>query len=315
MTLHIAPSVAEALAAGAPVVALESTIITHGMPWPRNVAVARAVEAAVRAEGAVPATIAVLDGRIRVGLDEEELVALAKATDVLKLSDAELAFAMASGRTGSTTVAATCKVCALAGIRTFATGGIGGVHRGAERTRDVSADLRALGTYPVTVVCAGPKAVLDVAGTLEELETRGVPVVALGTNVLPTFWSRDGRHAAPLRLETEDQVAAMRAAMDELGASGLLVAVPVPEAHAIASAEIDAHIEAALREAADVRGKDVTPFLLSRVLASTKGRSLETNAALIENNARVAARVAVALAGRNRRPLRRPSPAHPPGSP
>ncbi|WP_349371749.1 pseudouridine-5'-phosphate glycosidase [Salinarimonas sp.] len=297
--LVVAPEVAEALAAGRPVVALESTIITHGMPHPRNLETARAVEAVVRAGGAVPATIAVIDGRVRVGLDEETLAWLAQARDVMKLSRADLPFAVATGRPGATTVAATMICAALAGIRVFATGGIGGVHRGVEETMDVSADLEELARTPVCVVCAGAKAILDLPRTLEALETRGVPVIGYRTDALPAFWSRDSGLPAPLRLDTPDAIAALLAAKRDLGLDGgVLVTNPVPEENEIPRAEIESHIATALAEARaqGVGAKAVTPFLLGRLVELTAGRSLETNIALVKSNATLAAEIAVAAA-------------------
>ena len=299
LPLDLSPEVAEALARGLPVVALESTIITHGMPYPDNVATARAVEEAVRAGGAVPATIVVLGGRIRVGLSAAEIERLGQATDVMKLSRADLAYAVARRRDGSTTVAATMICARLAGIAVFATGGIGGVHRGMETTLDVSADLDELGRTPVTVVCAGAKALLDLPRTLEYLETRGVPVVGYGTDRFPAFWSRDSGLPAPLRLDTPAEVAALVLAQRGLGLSGgVLVANPVPAADAIPADEIAGFIAQAVADAGQqgIGGKAVTPFILSRMLELTGGRSLHTNVALILNNARLAAGIAVALA-------------------
>ncbi len=297
LPLDLSPEVREALDRGAPVVALESTIVTHGMPYPDNVSTARAVEAAVRAGGAVPATIVVLRGRIRVGLDEAEIEALGRAEGVMKLSRADLAYAVAMGRDGSTTVAATMICAHLAGIRVFATGGIGGVHRGMETTLDVSADLDELGRTPVTVVCAGAKALLDLPRTLEYLETRGVPVVGYRTDRFPAFWSRDSGLPAPLRLDSAVEIAALAAAQRRLGLTGgVLVANPVAAADEIPAGEIAAHIEEAVADATrrGVGGKGVTPFILSRMLELTGGRSLRTNVALILGNARLAAEIAVA---------------------
>jgi pseudouridine-5'-phosphate glycosidase len=297
--LDLAPEVRSALAAGAPVVALESTIVTHGMPFPRNVATAREVEAAVRANGAVPATIAVIGGRIRVGLPGEVLDWLGTAEGVLKLSRADLPYAVAAGRHGSTTVAATMICAHLAGIRVFATGGIGGVHRGVEATLDISADLDELARTPVAVVCAGAKAILDLPRTLEYLETRGVPVIGYGTDRFPAFWSRDSGLPAPIRLDTPEAVAGLIRAKAALGLEGgVLVANPVPEADEIPSGEIAGHVDVAAAEArsAGITGKSVTPFLLSRLLALTGGRSLAANVALVKNNAALAARLATALA-------------------
>lgn len=295
----VADEVGAALAAGRPVVALESTIIAHGMPWPANLEAARALEAAVRAEGAVPATIAVLGGRIRVGLDEAGLDTLARARDVLKLSRADLAYAVATGRPGATTVAATMICAHLAGIEVFATGGIGGVHRGVEATMDISADLEELARTPVTVVCAGPKAILDLPRTLEYLETRGVTVIGYGTDEFPAYWSRASGLKAPLRLDTPAEIARLVAAKRELGlGSGTVVANPIPPEHEIPAAEIMGHIEAALAaaRAANIAGKDVTPFLLDQMVKRTAGRSLAANVALVQANARLAARISAALA-------------------
>lgn len=292
--------VAAARAAGRPLVALESTIVTHGMPHPANVETARAVEAAIRAAGAVPATIAVLDGALHVGLDDATLTRLATTRDVMKLSRADLAFAVATRRPGSTTVAATMIVAALSGIAVFATGGIGGVHRGAETTFDISADLEELGRTPVTVVAAGAKAILDLPKTLEVLETKGVPVIGYGTDDLPAFWSRTSGLKAPLRLDSAADIAAFLKARGALGLTGgVLVANPVPAADEIPADEIAGHIEAALAAAAakGITAKAVTPFLLGDMLERTGGRSLATNIALIKNNARVAAEIAVALHG------------------
>ncbi len=297
LPLDLSPEVREALDRGAPVVALESTIVTHGMPYPDNVSTARAVEAAVRAGGAVPATIVVLRGRIRVGLDEAEIEALGRAEGVMKLSRADLAYAVAMRRDGSTTVAATMICAHLAGIRVFATGGIGGVHRGMETTLDVSADLDELGRTPVTVVCAGAKALLDLPRTLEYLETRGVPVVGYRTDRFPAFWSRDSGLPAPLRLDSAVEIAALAAAQRRLGLTGgVLVANPVAAADEIPAGEIAEHIEEAVADATrrGVGGKGVTPFILSRMLELTDGRSLRTNVALILGNARLAAEIAVA---------------------
>ena len=291
--------VAAALAEGAAVVALESTIVTHGLPWPRNLEVARTVEAAVRDQGAVPATIAVLGGRIQVGLDAAQLEGLARAIGIAKLSRADLAAQMALGGDGSTTVAATMICARLAGIECFATGGIGGVHRGAAQSFDVSADLDELAQTAVTVVCAGAKAILDLPKTLEALETRGVPVIGWRTQAFPAFWSRDSGLACPLRMDSEDQIARAHRLRAALGlAGGQLVANPIPEAAEIPGAEIAPVIDAAVAqaEAEGVSGKEVTPFLLARVLDATEGRSLEANVALVENNARLAARIALALA-------------------
>lgn len=297
MTFH--PDVAAALRDGRPVVALESTIITHGMPFPQNVEAARAVEAEVRAHGAVPATIAVMDGQIHIGLTDAALDALGQAQHVMKLSRADLAACLAMGRMGATTVAATMICAALAGISVFATGGIGGVHRGAETTFDISADLPELAASAVTVVAAGAKAILDLPKTLEVLETQGVPVIAYGQDDFPAFWSRSSGLKAPLRMDSAAQIAAAHLMRGRLGLpGGQLVANPIPEADEIARAEITPVIEAALAEAeaAGIAAKEVTPFLLDRIFALTEGRSLQSNIALVLNNARLAAAIATEIA-------------------
>ena len=301
--LVVAPEVAEALAAGRPVVALESTIITHGMPYPQNVETARLVEGEVREGGAVPATIVVIDGRLQVGVDDATLERLGQAKNVMKLSRADLAVALATGRTGSTTVAATMIGAALAGIAVFATGGIGGVHRGAETSFDVSADLDELARTPVIVVCAGAKAILDLPKTLEVLETRGVPVVGYGTDELPAFWSRRSGLAVPLRLDDAGEIAAAHRARASLGLEGgMLVANPIPEADEIPMERVGGWIEMALQdvEASGVRGKAATPALLSRMNELSGGESLRANVALVRNNARLAARIASAWAEADR---------------
>jgi pseudouridine-5'-phosphate glycosidase len=292
--IEIAPEVAAAQA----VVALESTIVAHGMPWPRNLETARRVEAAVRAAGAVPATIAVLEGRLRIGLDDAGLERLARGGEkVAKLSRADLPWALAEGRDGATTVAATMLAAERAGIRVFATGGIGGVHRGVAESWDVSADLEELARTPVIVVSAGAKAILDLPKTLEVLETKGVPVVGYGTDELPAFWSRSSGLRVPLRLDDAAAVARLYAAQRALGLSaGILVANPIPREHEIPRAEIEPAIAAALAAAQGAEGKRVTPALLDAVLAATGGKSLEANIALVLNNARLAAEIALALA-------------------
>lgn len=296
--IDIAPEVKEALQAGRPVVALESTIITHGMPFPDNAAMADRVEAIIREEGAVPATIAVISGRIKIGLTDEERSELAQTKGAMKLSRADLAFAVAEKRTGGTTVAATMIAAAMAGISVFATGGIGGVHKGAETSFDISADLDELARTPVIVVSAGAKAILDIAKTLEVLETRGVPVVGFGTDVMPAFWSRQSPYAAPLRLDAPGDIARFFKTRHELGIKGgMLVANPVPEDAEIPAEEMAGFIAEAQRLADEkgVSGKAVTPFLLATILELTAGRSLVTNIALVENNARLAARIAKSL--------------------
>ncbi len=297
--LTFAPEVAVALQDGAPVVALESTIITHGMPFPQNLETAQRVEAEVRAHGAVPATMAVIGGRIHVGLTEGELLSLAQAKGVAKLSRADLAACLATGGTGATTVAATMICARLAGISVFATGGIGGVHRGAETSFDISADLPELAQTAVTVVAAGAKAILDLPKTLEWLETAGVPVIAFGQDAFPAFWSRESGLKAPLRMDRAEDIAAAARMRARLGLpGGQLVANPIPAAAEIPRAEIMPVVEAALADAAaqGIAAKAVTPFLLQRIFELTEGRSLEANIALVLNNARLGAAIAGAMA-------------------
>lgn len=301
MTLVVSPEVEAALAERRPVVALETTIVSHGMPWPENIETALAVEGIVRENGAIPAAIAVLDGRIRVGLGRDDLERLAKGTNIAKLSRADLAWAVATGRPGATTVAATMIVAARTGILVFATGGIGGVHRGAEHSFDISADLTELARTGVTVVAAGAKALLDLPKTLEVLETLGVPVVCYRTDQFPAFWSRTSGLKAPIRLDDAAGIAGFVRAREALAlGGGMLVANPVPEADEIPAAEMETHIAAAYADsvAEGITGKAVTPYLLDAVLRRTGGRSLVTNIALIKNNARLAAEIAVALAAK-----------------
>ena len=293
--------VAAAKAAGTPVVALESTIITHGMPYPGNLEMAESVEQIIRSEGAVPATIAVIKGKLHIGLDREELHALAQTPDAMKLSRADLAFAISEGRTGATTVAATMIAAARGGIHVFATGGIGGVHRKAEESFDISADLEELSRTPVIVVSAGAKAILDVPKTLEVLETKGVPVVTYGQDDFPAFWSRSSGLKSPLRLDSADRIAAFQHMRETMGiAGGMLIGNPVPEKNEIPSAEMEGYIAEALKraDAKGIAGKAVTPFLLASIFEITEGRSLTTNIALVENNARLAGKIAVALAAK-----------------
>lgn len=300
LPLTFSPEVAKACADGAPIVALESTIITHGMPFPQNVETARRVEAEVRAHGAVPATIAIMAGRIHIGLTEAELDTLGQAQGVAKLSRADLAACLATGGIGATTVAATMICAALAGIKVFATGGIGGVHRWAETSFDISADLPELAATAVTVVAAGAKAILDLPKTLEYLETAGVPVIAFGQDDFPAFWSRSSGLKAPLRMDSAAQIAAAHRMRATLGLpGGQLVANPIPPEAEISRAEITPVIEQALAEAAQqgIAAKAVTPFLLQRIFELTEGRSLGSNIALVLNNARLAAAIARELAG------------------
>lgn len=293
--LTFSPEVAAARAAGTAIVALESTIITHGMPFPQNVEAARAVEAEVRKHGATPATIAVMDGRILIGLTDQQLDALGQAKDVMKISRADIAACIAKGAVGATTVAATMICARLAGIDVFATGGIGGVHRGAELSFDISADLPELGETAVTVIAAGAKAILDLPKTLEYLETKGVPVIAFGQDAFPAFWSRDSGLKSPLRMDTAAEIAAAQLMRTRLGLpGGQLVANPIPLADEIPRAEINPAIEQALveAEAQGIAAKEVTPFLLQRIFELTGGRSLISNIALVLNNARLGAAIA-----------------------
>lgn len=300
--LSFAPEVAEALAHGRPVVALESTIITHGMPWPQNLEMAREVEQVIRDGGAVPATIAVMDGLIHIGLTDDGLEKLARTPpeQAMKLSRADLAVCLGQGRTGATTVAATMICAELAGITVFATGGIGGVHRGAETSFDISADLQELAQTPVTVVAAGAKAILDLPKTWEVLETLGVPVIAYGQEELPAFWSRGSGIRAPLRMDSPEQIADAARMRRRIGLrGGQLVANPIPVEAEIPRDQIDPVIAQAQAEA-DAQGiaaKSVTPFLLQRIFELTEGRSLRSNIALVLNNARLATRIAIAAAG------------------
>jgi pseudouridylate synthase len=298
--LSIAPEVARALAAGTPVVALESTLITHGFAWPANLDAARRSEAAVRDAGATPATVAIHDGRIVVGLDERELEALAQARNVPKVSRQNLSAVLGRPGWAGTTVAATMIAAHLAGIRVFATGGIGGVHRGGEDSLDISADLDELARTPVAVVCAGPKSILDVGRTLEVLESRGVPVVGWGTDDLPGFYSRTSGHRAPIRVDDAAEAATLIQRHAALGlVSGILFCVPLPEEVAIPQVEMETFIAAAVQdvEARGIHGPASTPAVLSRVAELTEGRSVIANIALIEHDAAVAASLAVALAG------------------
>lgn len=300
--LDFAPEVAQAIQDGRPLVALESTIISHGMPYPQNVETAREVESLIRLAGAVPATIAVIGGRLKAGLSDDELEILGTDKTVQKISVRDLPMTVAMGGHGATTVATTMRIAALAGIRVFATGGTGGVHRGAGQTFDISADLMELARTPVAVVSAGVKSILDIGLTLEYLETQGVPVIGFGAAEFPAFYSRESGFAAPL--VAADALAVARAlfaqsslALPGQSAGGALIANPIPQEAEISRAEIDPVIEQALADIAaqGVQGKDTTPYLLGRIVEITGGRSLTANIALVKNNAVVAAQIAAAL--------------------
>ncbi len=297
--LDVAPEVAEALAAGKPVVALESTIISHGMPYPKNVETALHVEKVIRENGAVPATIAIIGGRLKAGLSEAEIEYLGKTGQkVTKVSRRDLPVIVSKKMDGATTVATTMIIAAMAGIKVFATGGIGGVHRGAETTMDISADLEELSMTPVMVVCAGAKAILDLGLTLEYLETKGVPVIGYQTEELPAFYSRKSGFGVDYRLDTPYELAAAFHAKTELGMQGgMLVTNPIPEQYAMPEDVINKAIDQAIAESVEqnVHGKATTPFLLARVVELTGGDSLESNIQLVYNNAKVAAQTAVEL--------------------
>ncbi|MBL8790368.1 MAG: pseudouridine-5'-phosphate glycosidase [Rhizobiales bacterium] len=302
MKVQLTEAVRHAVTRGAPVVALESTIIAHGMPYPQNLEMAREVEEVVRGGGAVPATIAIVDGVLRAGLSDAELAHFAETgPSIMKVSTRDIPYVVARRQTGATTVASTMRIAALAGIRVFATGGIGGAHREAGESFDISNDLNEFAVSDVAVVTAGAKAILDLPLTLEILETNGVPVVGFGTGEFPAFYSRQSGLAAPMRLDTADEVAAMMKAKWSLGLKGgVVVANPISPADEIPASEITPHINRALAEAKEqgVAGKQVTPFLLKRITEITEGRSLKANIALVMNNARVAAAIAVAYARR-----------------
>jgi len=297
--LEISPEVAQAISEGKPVVALESTIISHGMPYPRNVQTALEVEQVVRENGAVPATIAVIGGKLKAGLSEEEIAHLGRSgQDVQKASRRDLPVLMARGQDGATTVASTMIIAHLAGISVFCTGGIGGVHRGAEKTMDVSADLEELAATPVAVVCAGAKSILDIGLTLEYLETKGVPVIGYGTEELPAFYTRKSGFMADYRMDTPEEIAdVLRAKMAVIG-GGMLVANPIPEDYSLDERYISGKIEEAVAQAdyLGIKGKEITPFLLDKIQKDTGGESLQSNIALVKNNAALAAKIAVAYA-------------------
>ena len=297
--LDISPEVAEALNSGKPVVALESTIISHGMPYPRNVETALLVEQTIRENGAVPATIAIIGGRLKAGLSKDEIEYLGKSgRNVAKISCRDIAALVARKADGATTVTTTMMIAHMAGISIFATGGIGGVHRGAEVTMDISADLEELGNTPVMVVCAGAKSILDLGLTLEYLETKGVPVIGYGTDELPAFYTRHSGFGVDYRADSPEELAAMFKAQRDLGLKGgMLVTNPIPEEYSMDKAVIDAAIDQAIKEASEkgIKGKETTPFLLAKVVELTGGDSLDSNIALVLNNARLAAKTAAEL--------------------
>ena len=296
--LSYSQEVMEAKEKGLPIVALESTIISHGMPYPQNVQTAREVEEIIRENGAVPATIAIIDGKIKIGLSDEELEMFGNAQGVAKASRRDLGYLLATKKLGATTVAATMICAELAGIELFVTGGIGGVHRGAETTMDVSADLEELAMTNVAVVCAGAKSILDIGLTLEYLETKGVPVIGYGTDMLPAFYTRDSEFNVNFRVDSPEQVANMMRAKWDLGLrGGAVIANPIPQEDAMETAFINEIIEKALAEAEEkgIAGKEVTPFMLGKVKELTEEKSLDANIALVKNNARIGAAIAVAL--------------------
>ena len=297
--LQISPAVQKALDEGRPVIALESTIISHGMPYPQNVETALLCERTARENGAEPATIAVIGGKLCAGLTEDQIEYLGKAgTSVAKASRRDLPILVSRKQDGATTVAATMIIAAMAGIRVFATGGVGGVHRGAEKTMDISADLDELSHTPVAVVCAGAKSILDLGLTLDYLETKGVPVIGYGTNELPAFYTRQSGFSVDYRMDTPEEVAAAIRAQRGMGyPGGMLVTNPIEEKYSMDKARIDAAIEQALREADEqgVHGKKITPFLLARIKDLTGGDSLESNIKLVLNNVRLASKIAAAL--------------------
>jgi len=296
--IHPSEEVKDALSSGKPLVALESTIIAHGMPYPQNVETARAVEQIVRDQGAVPATIALLEGRIHVGLQPEQLQLLGQSKEVAKVSMRDLPYVMARKQHGATTVAATMRIAALAGIKVFVTGGIGGVHRGATQSMDISADLTEMSRTNVAVVSAGVKSILDIGLTLEMLETLGIPVVTVGSEDFPSFYSRQSGYTTPLRLDSPADIACMLHNKWSLGIEGsVLIACPVPAAYEVPFEKMEAHIQAALAAAEQqgVKGKEVTPFLLRYLAVRTGGESLDANIALVKNNAKIGAQIAGAM--------------------
>jgi pseudouridine-5'-phosphate glycosidase len=295
--LQYSPEVAEAIAQKKPIVALESTIISHGMPWPQNAQTAKEVEAVVRAQGAIPATIAIRESKCLVGLTDADIDWLGQTKGVWKVSLRDMPYVLANGLAGATTVAATMRIASLAGIAVFATGGIGGVHRGAEKTMDISADLTEMGQTNVAIVSAGVKSILDIGLTLEYLETLGVPVVTYGQSAFPSFYSSESGFQSPLREDDLTKLAQLMACKWQLGLAGaVLVANPVPKQFEMPLDAIEQHILEALQaaDAQNVKGKDITPFILSHIAQHTQGESLEANIALIKNNAKLAGELAVA---------------------
>jgi pseudouridine-5'-phosphate glycosidase len=295
--LEIHPEVKQAIAEGKPVIALESTIISHGMPYPENINTAIAVEEIVKSYGAVPATIAIFNGNCHAGLTREQLELFANTKDIWKVSLRDMAYVISKKLYGATTVAATMRIASMAGIKIFVTGGIGGVHRNAERTMDISADLTEMEQTSVAVVSAGVKSILDIGLTLEYLETKGIPVVTVGQDEFPSFYSRKSGYASPQRLDTPDEIAQMLHTKWQLGLNGsVLIANPVPAKEEIDASEMETHIKEALKAASNnkITGKEVTPFLLKYIAEHTKGESLEANIALIKHNAKLGAEIAVA---------------------
>ena len=296
--IEISPEVQKALRNNKPVVALESTIISHGMPWPKNVATALAVESMVRENGATPATIAIFNGKCHVGLNKDQIEYFGKAQHVWKVSLRDMPYVLSKQLYGATTVAATMRIASMAGIKIFVTGGIGGVHRGAVSTMDISADLTEMGQTSVAVISAGVKSILDIELTLEYLETKGIPVVTIGQDEFPSFYSSKSGYPSPLRLDTPAEIATMLHTKWSLGLEGsVLIANPVPAGQELGKDEMEEHIQQALAAATlqNIKGKELTPFLLQYIAAQTAGESLQTNIALILNNAKVGAEIAVAF--------------------
>jgi pseudouridylate synthase len=297
--LEINPEVKQAIKDGRPVVALESTIISHGMPYPQNIKMAIEVEEIIRNNGAVPATIAIMNGKCHVGLTREQLEYFASAGDVMKVSLRDIPFVISKKIYGATTVASTIRIASMAGIKVFVTGGIGGVHRGAAHNMDISADLTEMENTSVAIVSAGVKSILDIGLTLEYLETKGIPVVTIGQDEFPSFYSRESGFASPMRLDTADEVAAMLNTKWQMGIAGsVLIANPLPLENHIDLLEMEIHIQAALQAAAvkKITGKELTPFLLKYVADNTNGESLDVNISLIKHNAKAGAEIAVAYA-------------------